>query len=156
MLSKITSLLQELAVEIDSFRSAVESLGPKFLVAVYGTLRKGASRSQALSPSDHVGTTRIKGRLHHVTKATFPTIVLDMEHSPGVVVDVYEVDLLTMLALDQIEGCPDMYSRTKVDTEFGQAWVYYLDPTTYARVIGEQVPSGDWLDVPQPTKGAKR
>lgn len=94
------------------------------LVFVYGTLKRGLSNHHYLRRARFVG------------EATTPAgfLLFDLGAYPGAWMpgplalhgEVYEVDSLTLAALDHLEEVPRMYRRERVETQFGTAIVYVL------------------------------
>lgn len=113
---------------------------------VYGTLRPSGSNSRALEGrAQHLGTTRIAGRLYGL--GWFPGIKLVGSGDPAPT-DMVEGDLFEITddglpsSLDSYEGYPSLYDRQVVPTEDGRdAWVY-----TYNGDVSEdrRIESGVW------------
>ena len=110
------------------------------LVFVYGTLKAGHGNNELLKGSEFVG--------EHVTKPIytmknlggFPGVLLDGNTS--IIGEVYRVTSPTMARLDRLEGYPHFYNRTKILTDHGEAWMYYLDANKYAS--HSDILSGKW------------
>lgn len=109
-------------------------------VFVYGTLRTGGSNHHLLSGARRLGD--------HVTDPAYR--MLDVGPYPGVVTggetairgEVYEVGPEGFRRLDALEDYPRSYTRTKVPTPWGEAWMYLY------RLRGQrlpEIPEGDWL-----------
>lgn len=105
-------------------------------VAVYGTLRKGFWNHRLLENSKFIGKTK-----------TEPVFTMYGHGVPWIVnggnteitVEVYEIDEETFQSLDFLEGYPVYYNRQLINTEFGEAWIYFR------YIEGEFViESGDW------------
>lgn len=120
---------------------SLESLVQTGKVAVYGSLRKGLSNHHVIDGAEMIGKTKIKGFDMHSLGA-FPFIT----HGDGeVTVEVYEVpDMDYARGLDALEGYPNFYDRELVETEFGEAWVYFIDDE--ATADHPPVPDGDWYE----------
>jgi gamma-glutamylcyclotransferase (GGCT)/AIG2-like uncharacterized protein YtfP len=111
------------------------------LVFVYGTLRRG-------EVNDHLlGEAYFRG--HHTTEPLYKMVSLGSY--PGVVKhgrtriqgEVYEVDALTMSALDRLEGYPTAYTRELITTPWGRAWIYLYRGSLKDR---EPINSGVWRE----------
>ena len=63
----------------------------------------------------------------------------------AVVGEVYEIDPVTLAALDRLEGHPRFYQRTAIRLEGGDAVLAYLLSPEQARGR-TRIPSGDWTD----------
>ena len=107
-------------------------------VAVYGTLRQGFYNHRLLENSKFLGKTKTEPRFTMYGHG-IPWIVDG--GSTQIVVEVYEIDTETFKSLDFLEGFPVYYNRELIDTEFGEAWIYF-------RYIegGFIVESGDWAE----------
>lgn len=109
------------------------------LVFVYGTLMSDGSNNSLLELSEFVGET------------TAPLLMFDLGpfpgcvHGPGTVYgEVYRIDEYTLYTLDILEGCPDLYTRDLIDTEYGPAYVYIINrDLTHA----DFVKGGRWTNV---------
>jgi gamma-glutamylcyclotransferase (GGCT)/AIG2-like uncharacterized protein YtfP len=112
-------------------------------VFVYGTLRRGEPNHHLLDPRALVRTCRTEPRFTLVSLGAFPAMV------PGgttaVVGELYEIDTVTLAALDRLEDHPRFYRRTPIRLEGGaEALAYLLSPEQAKRF--PRIPSGDWLD----------
>ncbi len=121
-------------------------MNKKYLVAVYGSLRKTMSNHQYyLSNSEYKGTftTEPEYTLHSLN--WYPGLKLNGNHS--VVMEVYEVDEDTLKRLNQLEGYypgekSTFYDRIEIDTPWGKAFTYIYVSELYKESIVE---SGDWV-----------
>jgi gamma-glutamylcyclotransferase (GGCT)/AIG2-like uncharacterized protein YtfP len=64
-----------------------------------------------------------------------------MDGTTAIQGEVYEVDEPTMDRLDMLEGYPSFYNRVEIPTDYGLAWMYYLD-RSYA--TEQRINSGVW------------
>lgn len=119
----------------------------KYLVACYGSLRRGMSNHQYyLSDSEYKGkfTTEPEYTLHSLS--AYPGLKLNGNHS--VVMEVYEVDNKTLNNLNQLEGYypgekATFYDRTEINTPWGKAYTYiYVNQLPKESIVE----SGDWVD----------
>lgn len=103
----------------------------KHRVAVYGTLKRGEPNHHILSASACLGTCSLSS-IALYDLGPFPGAKL--EASNGVLVEVYEVGVRTFARLDQLEDYDarapkaGLYDRVRLDTPYGQAWVYIYNP----------------------------
>ena len=117
---------------------------PLGLVAVYGSLRKNFHNHGVLGHSELVGTTKVPNFTMY-SLGGYPAIV---DGDSDVVVEVYSVeDPHIAHGLDCLEGytgnsSTNFYNRKKVDTEFGEAWIYFIDNDDLSG--SPLVESGDW------------
>ncbi len=113
-------------------------------VAVYGTLKRGEPNHHILAASVRLGACSLTSIVLY-DLGPFPGAKL--EASNGVQVEVYEVGLRTFTRLDQLEDynarAPKMglYDRVRLDTPYGQAWVYIYNPDVSD---GAVIRSGRW------------
>ena len=119
----------------------------KYLVAVYGSLRKKQSNYEYyLSSSVYKGTfsTEPEYTLHSLTY--YPGLKLNGNTS--VVMEVYEVDESTLETLNRLEGYrpnekSTFYDRIEINTPWGKAFTYI-----YVAELSKEsiVESGDWSE----------
>lgn len=118
------------------------------LIAVYGTLRKGAFANYILKECKYIGRDRIKGSLYNI--GTFPGLIQDNENT-FVVVDLYELPNTSVLeVLDKYEGyyedsMKSLYIRKKVITNTFEleTWVYEYNGNVEDK---GRISSGDWFN----------
>lgn len=119
----------------------------KYLVAVYGSLRKTMHNHQYyLSSSEYKGTfsTEPEYTLHKIS--SFPGLKLNGNTS--IVMEVYEVTEDILKNLNRLEGYrygepPTFYDRIEINTPWGKAYTYI-----YVSELNEEsiVKSGDWYE----------
>ena len=118
----------------------------KYLVAVYGSLRKKmGNHSYYLSNSEYKGTftTEPEYTLHSLSH--YPGLKQNGNHS--VVMEVYEVDENTLDNLNQLEGYypgrkSTFYNRIEINTPWGKAFTYiYVNELSKESIVE----SGDWV-----------
>ena len=118
----------------------------KYLVACYGSLRRGMSNYQYyLSNSEYKGTftTEPEYTLHSLS--AYPGLKLNGNTS--VVMEVYEVDEDTLKNLNRLEGYypgekSTFYDRIEIDTPWGKAFTYiYVNELSKDSIVE----SGDWV-----------
>ena len=118
----------------------------KYLVACYGSLRRGMSNHRYyLSESEYKGTftTEPEYTLHSLSY--YPGLKLNGNHS--IVMEVYEVDEETLKTLNRLEGYypgekSTFYDRIEIDTPWGKAFTYiYVNELSKESIVE----SGDWV-----------
>lgn len=118
----------------------------KYLVAVYGSLRRGMGNHQYyLSSSEYKGTfsTEPEYTLHSLSY--YPGLKLDGNTS--IVMEVYEVDEETLKNLNRLEGyrpgeTSTFYDRIEINTPWGRAFTYiYVNKLSKESIVE----SGDWV-----------
>lgn len=119
----------------------LDSLVQTGKVAVYGSLREGLGNHRVIQGAKKIGTTRVQG-FDMYSMSAFPFVT----HGTGeITVEVYEVpDLRYAQGLDGLEGYPSFYDREVIETEFGEAWLYFIDGNNLE--LYEPVPDGDWVE----------
>lgn len=115
-----------------------------YLVAVYGSLRKGLHNHDVLGDSNYVGTFNSLPQYTLFPLGGFPGV-----HNGGdtsVVMEVYECDSKTMTRLDGLEGYRgpgqrNFYDRQTIETPYGTAFTYI-----YAGAQRQDsIEHGDWV-----------
>ena len=112
-------------------------------VFVYGTLRRGEPNHHLLDARMLLRAGRTEPRFTLVSLGAFPAMIDGGE--TAVVGEVYDVDAVTLAALDRLEGHPRFYRRQPIRLADGdEVLAYLLSPE---QVRGQpRIPSGDWLD----------
>lgn len=108
-------------------------------VAVYGTLRQGFGNHRLLEHSKFLGKTKTDA-IFSMHGRIVPWI--SNGGDTQITVEVYEIDEQTLQSLDWLEGYPNYYDRQIINTEFGEAWIYFIDN----RLVGNYIESGDWAE----------
>jgi len=94
------------------------------LVAVFGSLKKGFGNHRVIGDSEFLGTTKTEPKFTMFSFGGFPGLLL--EGNTSIEVEVYDVtNREIMNGLDRLEGYPSFYDRTQIETEFGDAWIYF-------------------------------
>jgi gamma-glutamylcyclotransferase (GGCT)/AIG2-like uncharacterized protein YtfP len=113
------------------------------LICVYGTLRRGHGNHRILENSEFLGEFRTENGYTMISLGGFPGLLLDGKDS--IVCEVFKVDnKSTAQRLDMLEGYPNFYNRTQIDTPWGKAWVYYLEHNEYKLSRYPIIEEGDW------------
>lgn len=97
-------------------------------VFVYGTLKKGNTIRgiDRFGDAEYVSDAQtIDSQYSMYTMGAFPAVVLGGQHR--VTGEVWEVSEETFQVLDQIEGFPDFYTRSVIETTAGPAWMYHIE-----------------------------
>lgn len=109
-------------------------------VFVYGTLRAGELNASRLAGARHRGAARTQPAFTLVDAGRYPA-ALDYGQT-AIAGDLYDVDAATFADLDTLEGYPIFYTRRRITTSAGDAWIYLWAAT---RNRGWPViESGDW------------
>jgi len=118
----------------------------KYLVFVYGTLRRGSVRAMSIRfpGSRFIAEAKVSGSLFDLGE--YPSLLLD-ESKSLVIGEVYEVDDETLSKLDDFESSRH-YWRKQVKISLGtqtrKCWVYAPNPEAFSR--RKLIPSGDWIE----------
>ena len=112
------------------------------VIAVYGTLRQGLENHHFLknSTTRFLGLDRLSG--YDLYAGSYPYLV------PGIgvaTVELYEIDITTLEALDELEGHPDLYRTVSVQTDAGINAAVYLYPKDKV-LPGTKKTNGNWID----------
>jgi gamma-glutamylcyclotransferase (GGCT)/AIG2-like uncharacterized protein YtfP len=110
-------------------------------VLTYGTLRKGNYNHAILAAHNALalGETTVTGTLFDLG----PYPALSLKSGRPIVCEGYEVTDECLERLDRLEGHPQFYRRTEIQSEYGPAFIYTIDhdPTYYSCDV---IHSGDW------------
>lgn len=119
----------------------------KYLVAVYGSLRKKQSNYEYhLSNSTYKGTFTTEPEYTMHSLSYYPGLKLNGNTS--IVMEVYEVDEDALKNLNRLEGYypgekSTFYDRIEIDTPWGKAFTYiYVNPLSKDSIVE----SGDWVE----------
>jgi gamma-glutamylcyclotransferase (GGCT)/AIG2-like uncharacterized protein YtfP len=107
-------------------------------IAVYGTFKRGHANHGLLRNSRFLGEDRTKPIFTMYNLGAFPSIVPNGNTS--IHVEVYEVDASTFGRVDMFEGYPSLHDRFKIETKYGDAWIYYMKEV----LESNEVISGRW------------
>ncbi len=111
-------------------------------VFVYGTLKKGYhNHIRLLSTSTFLGDFLTSPKYNMISLGGFPGVLKYGKTS--ILGEVYEVDDGTFYQLDCLEGYPRMYTRDKIKTTYGKAWMYIYN-TSRQYTTKEFIKSGVW------------
>lgn len=123
----------------------------KHTVAVYGSLRKGFGNHRLIN-QEPLSTETLNVPFYMVSLGAFPALIPCPYDTP-ITVEVYDVDDITFSRLDMLEGYPDFYNRSKVETSKGNAWLYHFETggTHYSNGV---VKSGNWDEYVRSLEGA--
>ena len=119
----------------------------KYLVAVYGSLRKKQSNYEYhLSNSTYKGTFTTEPEYTMHSLSYYPGLKLNGNTS--IVMEVYEVDEETLKTLNRLEGYypgekSTFYDRIEINTPWGKAFTYiYVNELSKDSIVE----SGDWCE----------
>ena len=116
-----------------------------FLVAVYGSLRKGLGNHGVLgTTSEFLGEIKTKAEYKLFDLGYYPGLKRDGDTE--VVMEVYKVTPSILGSVNRLEGYTEgreatFYDRDVIPTPFGSAYTYIFVPPVDSR---DEVKSGDW------------
>lgn len=112
-----------------------------FLCAVYGTLKRGFNNNRVLADSEFIGECYSENKFTmYSINDWFPGVIEDGEAS--IKLEVFKVvDSEIANNLDRLEGYPDMYCKTTINTVFGKATMYVYNNNVTGRKV---IKSGNW------------
>lgn len=104
----------------------------KFLVFVYGSLKRGFGNHNLLEGSKFFGITETVYRNFRMYPlfGSFPAVTIATDDAFAIMGELYEVESVTMKRLDVLEGNGSMYTRRLVsvynNSEIVEAWMYLM------------------------------
>ena len=116
-------------------------MGAHLKIFVYGSLRRGFYNHRLLEKADYLrhSITRAEYRMHSL--GGFPSV------QPGgttaIIGEIYDVDVLTLLRLDRLEGHPTLYRRTEITMADGERVSIYIF-NEKVHHSDTAIASGDW------------
>ena len=112
-------------------------------LAVYGTLRKEEYNDRHLKGANYKGTYRIRG-WELRTNRCFPYAIPN--ENKKIVVEVYEIDFITLNNIDTIEGFPLHFTRELINIADISAWMYVPRYPSIVWAETSEIESGDWCE----------
>lgn len=108
-----------------------------YVVAVYGTLKKGFHNHFLMKNSTFIGEGTAPGKMYSAGGYPIAT-----KEEGTMKVELYAVPGEDISSLDALEGHPEWYTREEVETSLGPAWIYYQpEENVSSRPVVE---SGEW------------
>lgn len=109
----------------------------EFLIACYGTLKRGRSNNHILHRAEFIGETKTEEKFDLYDFGHFPALVENGEKN--ITVEIFKVDEITLAMVDALEGYNNInpfYDRKTINTEFGDAYLYIIkDPKKYNSLV---------------------
>lgn len=116
----------------------------------YGTLRAGEHNAAYLAQAAYCGRYQTPAIYRLFDTGSYPAAVAHGDTS--LVGEVYRITAKTFALVDRLEGYPVFYTRRRINTPFGDAWIYLwatdIDPAWPV------IANGDWCQhrrQPNPT-----
>lgn len=120
----------------------------KYLVGVYGSLKKGYYNHRVLGDSKLLGTIKTNPAFTMYSLGPFPA--LSRNGNTAIHMEIYEVDEQTLHRLYRLEGYSgtrgskhNMYDTMDIDTPYGKAEIFYMTNENHLRKH-EVVKDGNW------------
>lgn len=113
-------------------------------VFVYGTLRRGEHNHRLLESARFVGEGHTPPSFTLRDLGAYPALVDG--GSTRVVGEIYEVEGVTLSALDRLEDHPRLYRREQIALDDGERVEAYLLPADRAWGRFQNIESGDWRE----------
>tara|TARA_R110002050_G_scaffold51747_1_gene118635 strand:+ start:1079 stop:1492 length:414 start_codon:yes stop_codon:yes gene_type:complete len=124
-----------------------EKKDESFLVAVYGSLRRGLGNHGVLgTTSEFLGEIKTKAEFSLYDLGYYPGI--KEKGQTSIVMEVYKVTPSILSSVNRLEGYVEdreatFYDRISIPTEFGDAFTYVFVPPVDNR---DKVIMGDWKE----------
>ncbi|MDB4316241.1 gamma-glutamylcyclotransferase [Cyclobacteriaceae bacterium] len=98
----------------------------KYLLAVYGTLRKGyGNYASYLQTATYLGTVTTLEK-YRLVVIDYPCLLPFNGEGHQIVVDLFEIDVSILMKIDALEEYPRVYQRKKIAMSNGAiAWIYF-------------------------------
>lgn len=109
---------------------------------VYGTLRSQGSNHDLMSGAVLLGPWRTIAAFRMEDLGAYPGVF--RQGKTAISGEVYGIDRRLLRRLDQLEDYPRTYTRERIGTGYGVAWIYlYRKRHVYPHMV---VRSGDWIE----------
>jgi gamma-glutamylcyclotransferase (GGCT)/AIG2-like uncharacterized protein YtfP len=105
----------------------------------YGTLKKGFHNAFYLRDAHFLGEFSTDSLYSMYNFGNYPAV--SEYGKTSIVGEVYEISEAQLLAIDRLEWCPNFYQRVRIETSFGEAWMYVVSETLCADKVRT---SGVW------------
>jgi len=99
------------------------------LLFTYGTLKRGGYFNYHLNSSKYIGEYVTPPKYTLIDLGQYPAVLL--KGKTGIYGEVWEINEETLASLDIVEGYPDLYDRKIINTEYGEAILYFMKEIVY-------------------------
>ena len=116
-----------------------------YIVAVYGTLRKGSGNHRLLEDCKFVGEAKTNDKFTMYSHGGFPSIAKGGPKDTNIKVELYEVsNQRTSDSLDMLEGYPGWYDKKKINIDDKEVYIYTMQESIKSN--RPVIESGDWIE----------
>ena len=122
-----------------TFARLAKEVNPEIKVVIGGPHASVLYEEVAMEKGVDV-VARGEGEYTMLNLGMYPALILEGE--TPITVEVYDVDEDVFQSLDWLEGYPNYYNRKLINTQAGEAWIYFLD--CGEELTNNCVTSGDW------------
>jgi gamma-glutamylcyclotransferase (GGCT)/AIG2-like uncharacterized protein YtfP len=106
---------------------------------VYGTLKKGYQNSYYLKDAKFLGEFTTDPIFSMYSFGAYPGV--SENGNTAIIGEIYEVDKKQLASIDCLEWYPHYYQRVKIETSFGEVWMYVVNQQ---RCAGKIATNGIW------------
>jgi len=103
-------------------------------ITVYGSLLEGLGNwkwhldnEESIKLGEHI----LEGGFKMISMGGFPGLIPDDTVNNKIFVETYEVSDKVFKSVERLEGYPNFYGRTKINTPFGESEIYTLEGNIY-------------------------
>ena len=116
----------------------------KNIVFVYGTLKWGFGNHHLLEKAKFMGEYTTDKKYDMINLGAYPAVICGGK--TAIKGELYLIDEEIEKRLDWLEGFPDHYKKTELNTPHGKAFMYIYPPSkNYEHVYSKDyVDSGEW------------
>lgn len=112
------------------------------LLFTYGSLKTGQwLHEHYLMGAKYAGEYTTEPKYTMLNLGNYPGVVHN--GTTSIMGEVWEIDAEALMNIDVAEGYPEFYDRELIDTEYGQAWMYFLSERYQDHY--PEIKSGIWL-----------
>jgi gamma-glutamylaminecyclotransferase len=114
-----------------------------FLLFVYGSLKRGFKHHDVLAGSECAGVAVTAAGYRLALQGEYPALVATGGEG-RVRGELYRVSAELLTALDEFEGCPELYQRVSIDLEDGRSALAYVIAAARAEAL-TLLPGDSWV-----------
>ncbi len=103
---------------------------------------RGYWNHDRLAKAEFLGESKTNPIFTMIDYGSFPACLTEGE--TAITGEVYDVTDAELAATDRLEGYPSFYTRVRCITDFGEAWIYVMKPSTLGNSKPTVIPEGIW------------